>query len=399
MKIKYLFIGFVLCMVFQYTYGQTTTEAKKPQMLINDPQLRIDIVLAINDMYNFQFDKAEQQYDWFMQKYPEHPMPYFLKALNTWWKILPHLGLDYREHDAAFLNYLDQTIYYAERLKKTSDDDIEAFFFLSAAYAFKGRIHGERKNWAKAIGAVKNAITYLHKGEELNQNNIELMFGRGLYNYYAVWLPNEYAMLKPVMALFKKGDKTLGLEQLKNAALNAFYTQTEAQYFLTEIYRNEENKPQEAFHLTEYLHKTYPENACFHRDFTVLCFTLGKYELVEPLSYRMLERLQAQQIGYNGIDGRYANYFLGYLEKTRGNKEKSYDFFLKAMDFAEKINAYEYGYYHSTLYNLADYAMQEKNYLKAALYYNKLKKYAKKDTIYYKDAKKFFQEHGKDIKL
>ena len=45
------------------------------------------------------------------------------------------------------------------------------------------------------------------------------------------------------MALFPKGNKQLGLQQLEEVATNAFYTRVEAQYFLFRLYASEEKKP------------------------------------------------------------------------------------------------------------------------------------------------------------
>jgi hypothetical protein len=47
--------------------------------------------------------------------------------------------------------------------------------------------------------------------------------------------------LRPFLILFDKGDKERGLEQLREVAHNAFYTRTEAQYWLMRILFTEEN--------------------------------------------------------------------------------------------------------------------------------------------------------------
>ncbi|MEJ0054740.1 MAG: hypothetical protein WDN75_03285 [Bacteroidota bacterium] len=44
-----------------------------------DLQLRVQIETteALNDLYNFKFEKAEQQFRWFKQRYAWHPLPLF----------------------------------------------------------------------------------------------------------------------------------------------------------------------------------------------------------------------------------------------------------------------------------------------------------------------------------
>ena len=60
------------------------------QMLLSDMQVQIEATEAVNDMYNFKFEKAEQQFRWLKQKYAWHPLPYFLLGLSEWWKIMPN---------------------------------------------------------------------------------------------------------------------------------------------------------------------------------------------------------------------------------------------------------------------------------------------------------------------
>ena len=46
---------------------------------------------------------------------------------------------------------------------------------------------------------------------------------------------------------FPDGNKELGIEQLKTVANNAFYTRTEAQYFLMRILTEEQDDPVKLF--------------------------------------------------------------------------------------------------------------------------------------------------------
>src|ERR1700690_3643969 len=70
-------------------------------ILINDVNMQLESSAALSDMYNFKFDKAEQQMQGFKQKYSWHPLPYFLLGLNEWWKIEPNTKVT--THDARFL--------------------------------------------------------------------------------------------------------------------------------------------------------------------------------------------------------------------------------------------------------------------------------------------------------
>jgi hypothetical protein len=69
----------------------------------------------------------------------------------------------------------------------------------------------DRKNWRKAIAAGNNAMEYLEIGDKQHELSPEFLFGDALYNYFSVWVPENYPALKPVLWFFPKGDKALGL--------------------------------------------------------------------------------------------------------------------------------------------------------------------------------------------
>ena len=155
-------------------------------------------------------------------------------GLADWWKIVPNT--DNTAYDNRFLSRMDSCIYLAEKLYDQKENKVEPAFFLAAAYAFKGRLYAERRQWTKATFAGKNALKYLEKSKGYGDLSPELLFGDGIYNYYSEWIPKEYPILKPVLIFFQKGNKKLGIQQLEKVANNAFYTRVEARYFLLQIY-------------------------------------------------------------------------------------------------------------------------------------------------------------------
>ncbi len=246
---------------------------KNPRYLLLDKGLQFRITEAVNSMYNFEFEKAERGFAVMRYNYPEHPLPYFLMGLSQWWKIIP--DMENTRHDEIFLRFMDETIAKAEVMIEKEPDNKEAAFFLAAAYGFKGRLLSERSSWAATAFAGKNALKYMEmsKGEE--ELNPELLLGDALFNYFSVWIPENYPLLRPVMALFPKGDKALGIQQLEEVAENAFYARVEAQYFLFRLYASEEKKPYEALQITSYLHEKYPDNPYFHRFYARQLYAVG----------------------------------------------------------------------------------------------------------------------------
>jgi hypothetical protein len=388
-----LFVALPLLSIAQLSLAQP---AQRPKMLLMDRDVQLDATQAVNDMYNYKFDKAERQYKMLKWRFPKHPLPYFLLGLSEWWKIVPNI--DVTTYDDKLIAYMDTTIMLAEKLLDEDSENIEAHFFLSAAHGFKGRIYSERKNWRKATVAGKTSLTHLEKSKGNEDLSPELLFGDGLFNYYSVWVPENYFLLRPVLAFFPKGDKELGIKQLSDVSRNAFYTRTEAQYFLMKIYGNEESRPDLALPIAEYLYTTFPDNPYFERSFARYAFTQGKLSAAEKASKDMLYKIENKYPGYEATSGRYAAFYLGYISKLRNNNEDAKKYFKQSVQFAEQLGAYETGYYHFSLTNLAQIADAEEDYDLARSYYKEVVKRAEKKSNARLEAENYLKKNKKKKK-
>lgn len=358
-------------------------------ILINNITMQIEISQALSDLYNFKFERAEQQFRWLKQKYAWHPLPYFLLGLSEWWKIMPNTK-DTR-YDNRFLAYMDSTIRVSENLfDKYPEYKIEGAFFLAAAHGFKGRLYSdeERKNWTKSAVEGKAALKYMEVCREKADLSPELLFGDALYNYFSVWVPENYPSLKPIMWFFRKGDKQLGLKQLKEVSYNAFYTRTEAMVWLMRILNSYENDQLRAFQLAEYLYSTYPDNPYFHRYYARMLYARGMFPEMERQSKRIIERIDSAQVGYEATSGRYAAFFLGQFYESQRKWEDSKKYYLMAVNYAEEIGATESGYYLFSLIALGEINEKTGNKEEAKRYFKEVKKKSSRKDEAFKDAKK-----------
>ncbi|MTI30615.1 tol-pal system protein YbgF [Xanthovirga aplysinae] len=355
--------------------GKQLGHNQAQNLLLLDRNIQLEATEAINYMYNFKFEKADRQFRWLKQKYPNHPLPYFLLGLSQWWRMVPNMETE--NLDKPFLAYMDTAIVLAKKMYKEDPKNIEASFFLAASYGFKGRLLAERKSWRKAAVAGKSSLNYLKKTKRDQDIGPEFLFGDALYNYYSVWIPENYPMLKPILLFFRKGDKELGIQQLKNVASNSFYTRTEAQFFLMRILAGEGEK-EEALNLSAYLYQTYPENAYFHRYYASMLYSHGKYIDLEPVAISLLNQIESGKVGYEAISGRYAAFYLGQIYDARKDKELARNYYLQTIKFAETLHAKESGYYLYSLYFLGKMAKEEGDKKLAKEYFKQVKKNGKR---------------------
>jgi hypothetical protein len=361
-------IIFVSLVAASPVWAQPVQKKDTTVVLLADLNTQLECTQALADLYNFKFPEAEYQFKYLKARYKWHPLPYFLMGLIQWWKIMPNTQNN--EYDDVFLAYMDSTINVAEDL---IDDypayETEAEFFLAAAYGFKGRLYSDedRKNWRKAASAGEDALDYLNLNNHENALSPEFLFGDALYNYFSVWVPENYKALKPLLWFFPKGDKALGLKQLKQVSYNAFYTRTEAMVWLMRILNAYENDQPQAFEISQYLHQSYPDNPYFHRYYA---------------------RIDSAHVGYEATSGRYAAFFLGQIYEARRKYDDAKISYQKCISFAEKIGATDSGYYLFSLIALGEIAQREGNKAEAKRYFNLVKDKADRGDEAFKDAKR-----------
>ncbi len=387
---KYLFIVcLVLCQTARLPAQVTVVDSMTlyyEHNLLQNKFIQFFATKAMNDMYNFKFTKAENQYKWLQEKYPEHPLPYFLLGLSETWKMLPNP--EDEQYDELALAYFDQAIDYAYKLQKGETENLEASFFLSAAYAFKSRIHADRAHWSRAIFTGRRALAHLRYIEKWEDISPEWLLGEGLYNYYAVWIRENYTLMRPVMAMFKRGNQKEGLKQLEKASENAFFVRIEALHFLMRIYRTEENIPDKAFTIAAYLNTTYPDNPYFQRYYVSCAYNQGNWQETQRVGLEVMAKIEQKMDGYEAVTGRYASYFLANVAMVyQGNTAEAKRYFDMTVAFAESVKAYDSGYYQAALLELGRIADREKDFKKAKSYYGKLRKHAKRNSKGYKEAK------------
>lgn len=370
--------------------GQEST-SEEPEYLLLNKGLQFRITEAINSLYNFDFATAERGFAVMGHTYPEHPLPSFLMGLSQWWKIAT--DTQNQEYDKLFLKYMGDAIQKAQALYDADPTNKEAAFFLAAAYGFEGRLYSERKSWTKAAFAGRNALKYLELSRGEEELNAELLLGDALFNYFSVWIPEHYPLLKPVLMLFPKGDKALGLRQLEEVSDNAFYARVEAQYFLFRLYASEERKPYEALRITAYLHQKFPNNPYFHRFYARQLYAVGRLAEAKDASMEILRRIEAKETGYEANSGRYAAFFLAQYYDRFGQLAEAKRYYLKAVGYGEESESEESGYHLYSLLHLGEISLKEGDKKKAKSYFNQVKKLAKRKHPAHVEAREFLKKN------
>lgn len=315
-----------VCQAQAQTNGEEVHIASGPSVL-DDPFIRDQAKHGLDLLYDMEYEAADAVFLEIDRRFPEHPIGPFLMALNTWWKIL----LDFSDttHDDAFYAAMDEVIKRADAQLDTNDQDFDAMFFKGAALGFRGRLRSNRRDWFQAAMDGKRAMDYVLAVARKDTANHDYVFGKGLYDYYASVIPDRYPYVKPVVAFFPKGDRDLGLRELERTATKGYYIQTEAAYFLLQIYYIFEHNYDKSLFYVTWLREQHPNNSFFHTIEGRIYARWGRWDQMEAVFTEVLNRFMQGQTGYNPATAEQALYYLARGRMVASEYEAALDYLLK----------------------------------------------------------------------
>ncbi len=296
----------VLWLVLAPLAGQSTPD-EGPSVL-EDPYVRAEAKRGLDLLYDMRFDEAAALFDRIDRRFPDHPIGPFLKALNLWWEIL--LDLSDTSHDDAFYAAMDEVIARSDRLLMRDGTSFDAMFFKGAALGFRGRLRSNRGAWLKAARDGIRAMDYVLGVAEARPENDDYAFGKGIYDYYAAVIPERYPFARPVMVFFPRGDRQRGLQALERTAREGYYIQTEAAYFLLQIYYLFEQDFDKSVYYATWLRERHPGNAFFHAFEGRVYARWGRWLRAREIFSDVLGRYEAGTPGYTAGTADQALYYL-----------------------------------------------------------------------------------------
>lgn len=287
--------------------------------LLDRPDVQREAQRGLDLLYDMQFEEAARVFERINRAHPKHPIGPFLKALNTWWEIL--IDLSDTSHDDAFYRAMDEVIQRSDRLLKRDKNHFDAIFFKGAALGFRGRLRSNRGDWFKAAMDGKGAMNYVLRVAEKDSSNDDYVFGKGIYDYYAAVIPERHPFVKPVMWFFPDGDRERGLRLLQRTAEEGRFIQTEAAYFLAQIYYIYERDLDKTAEYVAWLRREHPNNSFFHTLEGRIQARRGLWREAQQVFEEVLARYRQGQTGYNAAAAEQALYYLARTDMAYGRYE------------------------------------------------------------------------------
>ncbi|MEL6676572.1 MAG: tetratricopeptide repeat protein [Bacteroidota bacterium] len=260
-----------------------------PAQVLEDAYFRTEVDKGIFKVYNFQFEAAHQDFSRLKTKYAHHPAPYFLLALNRWWQ--SYITSSDVYHDFIEKN-LDKALELNEVFEHNKAYRVEYTFFQYMCYAFHTRLAIEKKEWFTAANYGRKALPYLEAGFQMTQETPEFFFSSGIYHYYAETYPEQHLYVRPFMVFFPDGDAHLGLQELTKAAGTPNFSQTEAAFYLGDIYLENPQHYAQALRIKQELVEKYPRNTWFLADYGRALVIAGHFEKGGEILAGMAEKFE-----------------------------------------------------------------------------------------------------------
>ncbi|MFC2131917.1 tetratricopeptide repeat protein, partial [Bacteroidota bacterium] len=244
------------------------------------------------------------------------------------------------KYDEVFLEKIEKVLEICDTRLDSNIIDITALFFQGGAYGYRARFHAIRKNYLSVANDGRRGYETLTECWKLAPGNHDIQLGTGLYNYFVVAFPEKYPVFKPLTTFFPKGDKRIGILQLKSATKYARYAAIEAKDVLLQIFYQFEKNYAEALKVAEDLSFSYPDNPYFQRYLGRSYTTNGwKYkEKAEETWREILKRCIRRKLGYDRLTAREALYYVGLALMRKRDYKTSLKYFYKCDEACRSVD-------------------------------------------------------------
>jgi tetratricopeptide (TPR) repeat protein len=295
------------------------------------------ILKGIDFIYKLKFDSSNVLFQSLIDQNSKDPTGYFFVAMQEWWKI--NLNREDEGNDENYFSKVDKCIKVCEDRIDENENDDWAIFLKGGVIGYRGFLRSLRDSWLKAADDGREGLLLIQRSYELNPSNKDAIFGVGLYNYAADYVFEAYPFLKTLMFFFPKGNKELGLSQLRDCAENAKFSRTEASFVLSYIHLNYEKKYPDAEKYADKLYKMYPDNPVFEK-FLGRCYAgEGRWNESMVLWKDIMSKIDSNRYGYNNKSlTRETHYYLGLTYMQMRNLDSAMKNYEQSLSLSKELD-------------------------------------------------------------
>ncbi|MHA8079199.1 hypothetical protein [Aquirufa antheringensis] len=260
--------------------------------ILQDPTAKAQITAGLTNLYQYDFRESTAIFTSLKAKYPRHPAPYLLLAMQWEQQYFP-----LKDHTAQGKNYLahlEKAFELGKEMAERDENDLEASFFCTASLGFLAAYEADQHNFMRVVSYAKQAYSFLKIGLKNTDKQPEFLYSTGMYNYYSVAYPDLHPVLKPFMFLFQDGNKRVGLTQLEAGTRRTTFVKNECLFYMGYVQNKYEGNPLRALAYNQILSDNFPNNHWYLLQRAELLTLAGKFEEAEPF----IEKMEALKTPY-----------------------------------------------------------------------------------------------------
>lgn len=222
-------------------------------------QVAPDLLQAAHLIYNVEFAQSQGLIEKHISLHPHDAAGYLLRGIANEWR-------QYALNKGDSLNATIMEDYQnARRLAlEAQEQDVSSVdkkILLATAYVYVAKKQIDTGHAGQAALSLKKAKNLMLEVLAVDAKNPNAAFAIGLFNYFADNVPSGFKWLANLLGY--KGDRVLGIAQLKQAATANTLTQGDAQFMLLYILSRKERNYSGALVYAQKLLQRYPNNPVF----------------------------------------------------------------------------------------------------------------------------------------
>jgi len=240
-------------------------------------------------LYNLDYVTARRNFQVLVDSPSTELLGYTGLVVTSWWE----LTNEYDENDPAaekeFLKLVERSVVLCK--KRMAEDDPHGLTHLcyGALLGIKSRWEIVQGQWLKAYLDGKQAYKLQYKAVQINPQLYDAYLGVGIFHYYTDTLPK---LLKILTWLVIRGDRELGIQEIKSAMTQGQFSSQAAKCFLIDIYSNIEKNYPEADRVCVDLRVELPESSFAHLVHLMAIQNLKDWPRLEKESNEYLARIE-----------------------------------------------------------------------------------------------------------
>ncbi len=339
--------------------------------LVTDPEFRPDAKAAVDSIYNFQVEGADQRLSEWKNKYPQHPLWMLMEGMKFWWEILS--DLQDTSHDEKFINMMKKADYQASKLLHDQPGHVDALIIQAISNGYIARQHSNREEWISSLNYARKAMNANEKFKNQESDLADIKLAEGLKRYYAAYLPEAYPIVKTVSWMLPEGDKEEGLNLLQEASEKAVFARPEATYFLGNIAFNYEKEYVEAVQHFVELQRQYPRNNYYARLLVKSYYRLRHYGKALEYIETTLRHWDNEGFPKQKILQEELWTWKGQIVEQMGNANEALSLYKSAFELGEELpNTEGRDFWMATGYNAGKILADRGDYKEARYYLEKV---------------------------